>query len=621
MTRKALLCGINAYSSQPLRGCVNDVRNLQHLLLNHYGFAAADVQILIDQDCLKSRILEGWQWLTRGAQPGDVLVFHISGHGSYIPDLQGEEEDLRDEITCLQNFDFDDPDSYVSDDEWYQLTQAVDPGVHLLMVKDTCHSGGSSRFIGVRQVNGVDKIILARTRDLGHYQAGAVIAEEAISNVRFIVPPQLPAEVWQHAGPSRHASRRSSLLHTHLMACGEAQTAADAYIDGDFNGAFTHALCSALRQGAATSSDALIREVALRLRNGYDQVPQHEGRPLALALLAGSPVPSVPESSLQLALSAAEAVPLSPQQMVYDAHLRFLDTMRALGGVQPAQLRQTLPGSRVLVAVHGIGQHPDGFSDPWWSALQPHVGDLFRPATLGQGRAEVRWSDLVNQQSRIAADQLDPEAQQLRQAILDVLDDRRLQQSPDPTRAITDVALPRGVAFSIDDFLAYMLNPDMRRRILARFTAVVRPLLAAGAILELVSHSWGTVVAYEGLRELELEPGLSGRVHTWFTVGSALSIPPVQATLRPGNRPARSRLAPRPAMVHSWINLDAKGDLVGGALGHRFAVSREYLNLEPSGCPSSWRGYELGCAHSSYFQSTNDRVNRDIFAAHILDRA
>lgn len=618
MAHKALLCGINAYSSQPLRGCINDVHNLQRVLLDDYSFSPDDVQLLLDQACLKSRILEGWEWLTSGAQPGDVLVFHISGHGSFIFDPQGEEEDSRDEITCLQNFDFNDPGSYISDDEWYDLTQSVAPEVHLLMVKDTCHSGGSSRFIGVRQASGVDKIILAHTGDLSRYQAGAVIAEEALSNARFIVPPQLPAEAWQHTGPSRHASRRSSLLHTHLMACGEAQTAADAYIDGDFNGAFTHALCAVLRQGNAASSDALIQSVALRLRDGYSQVPQHEGRPLALSLLARIPAPNV---LLPAPLPVKDAVPLSPQQMVYEGHLRFLDTMRELEGLDPAQPRQTRTGARVLVAVHGIGKHPDGFSDPWWRSLKPHVGGLFQPGTLGEGRAEVRWSDLVNQQSRVAADQLDPEAQQLRQAILDVLDDRRLQQSPDPTRAITEVALSRGVALSIDDFLAYMLNADMRRRILARFTAVVRPLLAMGATLELVSHSWGTVVAYEGLRELEQEPGLSGRVNTWFTVGSALSIPPVQASLRPGNRPAGSRVAPRPALVNSWINLDAKGDLVGGALGHRFAVSREYLNLEPSGCPSSWRGYELGCAHSSYFQPSNDRVNRDIFAAHILGHA
>lgn len=355
MARKALLCGVNAYPDQPLRGCVNDARNLQGVLLEHYGFPAEQVQLLLDQDCVRSRLLEGWRWLTDGATAGDVLVFHFSGHGSYVPDQDGEEEDLRDEITCLQDFDFDDPQTYVTDDEWFQLTQTVDPEVHLLIVKDTCHSGGSSRFIGVRQASGVEKIILANTHELGRYQAGDVIAEEAVSNARFIVPPQLPAEAWQQGGSSRRKATRSAVVHTSLMACGEAQTAADAWINGNYEGAFTNSLCTALRQGAAAGSEQLIQEVAAAMLQGrYAQIPQHEGRSFDLSLLAGSSPVDRPVTSLARpasgAMDHAESDPAairlsdgestgnvalsvpSPQQMVYEAHMRFLETMRALHG-------------------------------------------------------------------------------------------------------------------------------------------------------------------------------------------------------------------------------------------------------------------------------------------------
>jgi hypothetical protein len=179
----------------------------------------------------------------------------------------------------------------------------------------------------------------------------------------------------------------------------------------------------------------------------------------------------------------------------------------------------------------------------------------------------------------------------------------------------------RGSAIAIDDFLVYMLDDGMRRRILERFTRVVGPLLAAGTRVDLISHSWGTVVAYEGLRELE-KRGLSGRVANWFTAGSALSIAPVQGRLRPENRPANGRRAPYPALVDAWINLDAKGDPVGGPLVGRFPVTQEYLELDPTTCARQfWGGYEIGCAHGSYFQLPNLRVNRDIFAGHILGTA
>lgn len=641
MTHKALLCGINAYQDIPLRGCVNDVLNIQDVLLKKFAFQPDNVRLLLDQECVKSRLTEAWRWLTEGAVNGDVLLFHFSGHGSYIPDKDGEEEDLYDEITCLQDFAFDDPNSYIVDDEWYDLVQSVNPGVQLLIIRDTCHSGGSSRFMRVRQATGKEKTILANKRELEPYRFAEVVDEHLLSNARFIVPPQLPAEAWQSRASRRRILRGGGDSHTNLMACAEHQTAADAHINGDYQGAFTYTLCELLRQGAEGSSADLISGTVERLRGRYEQIPHHEGRSFAMGLLAESSadegaLPAVTgiegsacaieaESAmtqqLNLTLQQLNLDPqhlgLSPQQMVYLAHMRFLDTMRALAGESSPSDREQRSTQRVLVSVHGIGTHGSGYSEGWWQALKPHVGGLFGPGIPNQGRAEVRWSDLVNAQRSGGSAALDSRARELRQEILDVLEDRRLQQIEDPAGALGARDSSRGVALAIDDFLIYMVNAAMRQRILERFTNIVRPLLAAGQVLEIISHSWGTVVAYEGLRELENQ-GLAGRVHSWFTVGSALSLAPVQGALRPGNRPAQSRRAPKPSLVQTWINLDAKGDHVGGPIGHRFDVSREFLNLEPTGCPSGPLGYSLGCAHSSYFNPANLTVNRDIFAATML---
>ncbi|HEY9660539.1 MAG TPA: hypothetical protein V6C65_18955, partial [Allocoleopsis sp.] len=97
------------------------------------------------------------------------------------------------------------------------------------------------------------------------------------------------------------------------------------------------------------------------------------------------------------------------------------------------------------------------------------------------------------------------------------------------------------------------------------------------------------------------------------TVGSALSILPVRSALRSENQKGI-----RPAFVDRWYNLDAKGDLVGGMLRDRFQISEEYLELDPTGCSRGWFGYNLACAHSSYFNTANTRVNRDLFARYIL---
>jgi hypothetical protein len=97
-------------------------------------------------------------------------------------------------------------------------------------------------------------------------------------------------------------------------------------------------------------------------------------------------------------------------------------------------------------------------------------------------------------------------------------------------------------------------------------------------------------------------------VHTWFTVGAALAISFVARRLRPGD-------GQKPMLVDKWINLNARGDGVGGSLqATGFQVDQEYLRLPPFGCDDFLGLVSPACAHGSYFESGNTVVNRDIFA-------
>ena len=74
----------------------------------------------------------------------------------------------------------------------------------------------------------------------------------------------------------------------------------------------------------------------------------------------------------------------------------------------------------------------------------------------------------------------------------------------------------------------------------------------------------------------------------------------------------------KPILVDQWINIDARGDVVGGTLrSFPFDVDHEELNLEPTGCSSGFFGVSPACAHRSYFVEENTIVNRDIFANRI----
>jgi metacaspase-1 len=115
MAMRAVLIGINRYQvpGSDLRGCVNDVKNLGHALTMYYGFSAQDITSLTDLQATKKAMQSTIKKLITGGKKGDVLLLHYSGHGSNVPDDNGDEADHRDEILCPTDLDWDDP---LSDD-------------------------------------------------------------------------------------------------------------------------------------------------------------------------------------------------------------------------------------------------------------------------------------------------------------------------------------------------------------------------------------------------------------------------------------------------------------------------------------------------------------------------
>ena len=112
MTKRAVLIGVNRYRipGADLRGCVPDVKNMSGLLQRKYGFDAGDISMLTDFDATKTPLRRPSAGLIRGGKRGDVLLVHYSGHGSNVPDDNGDEaDDNRDEILCPTDLDWYDP--------------------------------------------------------------------------------------------------------------------------------------------------------------------------------------------------------------------------------------------------------------------------------------------------------------------------------------------------------------------------------------------------------------------------------------------------------------------------------------------------------------------------------
>ena len=82
----ALLIGINQYPfATGLEGCLTDVELQRELLIQRFGFRAADVVVLTDWQATREAVTTAFlEHLTQQAKPGDVVVVHFSGLGSTV---------------------------------------------------------------------------------------------------------------------------------------------------------------------------------------------------------------------------------------------------------------------------------------------------------------------------------------------------------------------------------------------------------------------------------------------------------------------------------------------------------------------------------------------------------
>ena len=138
MAKKALLVGINyPGTNHALRGCVNDVVMVSEMLTKEFGFKANEKRMLTDNSATTANILERLEWLVDGAQPGDYLHFHYSGHGSQMIDSRYDEDyepDGKDEILCPVDLNW--RDKVIKDDDLKRIFDKVPEGVHLSVVLD-----------------------------------------------------------------------------------------------------------------------------------------------------------------------------------------------------------------------------------------------------------------------------------------------------------------------------------------------------------------------------------------------------------------------------------------------------------------------------------------------------
>lgn len=280
MAKKALLVGINDYApvgagGPDLCGCVNDVADMAGTLnaLGIVPIRPGSMRILTDQRATRAAILNGFKWLVTGARKGDVLVFHYSGHGSWVADVSGDEVDKKDETICPHDYA---TATMIKDDDFRSLLSGLPNGVNLDIIFDSCHSGTGTREMG----------------------ALATVPGEETVTYRYVEPPidwgyfldanpSLPARgLFKPEGEmgAKDAVLVPGLNHVLWAGCRDNQTSAEAKIGGAYRGVFTYCYCQALRRAGVSITrrrlDTLV-SMAVKLM-GFAQVPQLEGTSASL---------------------------------------------------------------------------------------------------------------------------------------------------------------------------------------------------------------------------------------------------------------------------------------------------------------------------------------------------
>jgi hypothetical protein len=254
VAKYALCIGINDYpgTNSDLSGCVNDANDWAKALTKR-GF---QVGRMLNKNATGKAMRKAMQSIISKAAQGDLVVIQYSGHGSFVPDDDGDEPDGTDECLCPYDIDANGP---ITDDELFDIYSARKSGVKVVVLSDSCHSGTVSKFAPITTPPTI------RGRNAPKRK------------VRFLPPAVFLAKRDAAKLGAKRAFRSSSPPGRHaallLSGCQDVEYSYDAWFNGRPNGAFTFVALRELAKLTKTSTYAQWHK-AIRKALPSQQYPQ-----------------------------------------------------------------------------------------------------------------------------------------------------------------------------------------------------------------------------------------------------------------------------------------------------------------------------------------------------------
>lgn len=256
--KRSLSIGINDYpgTGSDLAGCVNDALAWKKEL-HQRGFNWQDE--LLNEKAFRKAMTDAISDVVVSTQPGDLTVITYSGHGTWVPDTDGDEPDGRDEALCPWDID---SGEVLTDDYLYSIFCEIPDGAKVIFISDSCHSGSVARRAPRDYYKGpftsMPKPYLSPT--VKFMPPAMHLTEEGIKMAERL-----------ERSPAKARSRETPVL---LMAgCQDNEYSYDSFFDGKPCGAFTHVALWTLGQlGPGTTYLEWYQEIRKYLP--YDQYPQ-----------------------------------------------------------------------------------------------------------------------------------------------------------------------------------------------------------------------------------------------------------------------------------------------------------------------------------------------------------
>ncbi|TBD24988.1 caspase family protein [Rhizobium ruizarguesonis] len=258
---RSLHIGLNAVDpghyagwSGPLNACEFDAQDIYEIA----GGLGYDANLLLTANATRDNVAGEIERAARDLSAGDIFFISYSGHGGQIPDFNGDEEDGVDETWCLF-------DRQLIDDEQYMLWSKFKPGVRVLVVSDSCHSGSV-----IRAVNPDSPQVAVGANPLARAMPSNIASRTFRQN----------RDLYNTLGSSLSSVEAQTVLRAMEMpiscsvrlisGCQDNQTS----LDGLGNGAFTAALINVWDNGRFSRNYAAFHGAILR-KMPETQSPNH----------------------------------------------------------------------------------------------------------------------------------------------------------------------------------------------------------------------------------------------------------------------------------------------------------------------------------------------------------